>query len=141
MKSFYSCTDSGCTALVSQRMQHVLNAEMADRLGGTISFYVGEDNEFLARQYNLKARLAHAPKVDGIVFFRLQQFNYGKRFDTGFLREILAKGYETHFARENLSVRSVAELDTLYPTLYTFGFLNGGDGGPDAYRRLTARIR
>lgn len=105
-------------------------------MGGRIRFYVAEENEFLAKQYNLKARLTHSPDIDGIIYYRLQQFNYGDSFDYRMLLNILSSGYEVHFSREMISITEVKELEALFPTFYVFGFLNDDSSSASAFERM-----
>ncbi|MBI3497172.1 MAG: hypothetical protein HY058_07700 [Proteobacteria bacterium] len=127
MKKFFSVLDTGVMSLVTQPLQHTINVEMARRAGGKIMFYTGERFETLATHAVLKSKLGERPEIDGFVFFRLKQFNYGPDFNYEFLLDILEHGYETHFSRESFSLRSPAELDAFLPTLLTLELL--GDPG------------
>lgn len=134
MKSFYSWLDNGSLAVVPQRLQHLSNNDMAARLDGKVSFYSAEDSEFLDKYFTLGEWLAESPRVDGIVFFSLKQFTYSGRFDFSLLKSILARGYEVHFSRENLSLASLEALTTVFPTLYVYGFMYGS-GDPTIGQR------
>jgi len=137
MKVFYSSLDMMSAATMPSRLQHVVIGEMAARLGGTVSFYVAEDPAFMYEQYTLRARLALSPAMDGLIFLRLQQFAYGDKIDVAFMGEILDMGYEIHFARENLSIRSRAELKDCFPTLYAFQIHEGNTGENPLYLQHT----
>ena len=127
MKKFYSVLDSGVLGLVTQPMQHLVNSDMARRVGGKVIFYTQERLETLSTHSMVRARVAESPAMDGIVFFRLKQLCYGAEFDFAFLSELIERGYEAHFAREVFSVRSRAEFDAAIPTLMTFQYLNDPD--------------
>lgn len=120
LKSFYSVLDIGCTSVTSQRGQHVIIADMAQQRGGKITFYTAEDPQFIERQYTLRARIRATTGIDGIVFFRLKQFAYGSAFDFAFMRDLLKGGYSLHFAREQFSIETLAELGSAYDTIYAF---------------------
>lgn len=120
MKGYYSCLDIGCSDLVTQPIQHLVNGTMAERLGGRVVFYTAEDPETLATQLIIRDKIAENEAIDGIIFFRLKQFAYGPSFNFRFLRELLEMGREVHFAREALSLTNLADLDRTAETLLAY---------------------
>lgn len=121
MKSYYSILDLSCLPLLTQPMQHVLNADMAKNLGGEVIFYTAEDPGTLVSQRIMREKLKEKPKVDGFIFLHLKQFFYGDTPHFAFLKKIISEGYEVHFTREKISIRSEAELTNQFSVLYTYG--------------------
>ncbi|MQF95822.1 MAG: hypothetical protein FI731_09110 [SAR202 cluster bacterium] len=118
MKSYYACLDCAFVKYAPQPLQHMAVANKASTQGGEVSFYTLEDFGTLANQGVAKSKLAEKPRVDGIIFFTLRQFFYGG-LHMDFLKSILEQGYEVHFAREDISINSKEELDTMFPMLYS----------------------
>ena len=121
MKAYYSILDLSCLPLLTQPMQHVLNADTAKKQGGNVIFYTAEDPGTLVSQKITKAKLNERPDVDGFIFLHLKQFFYGDTPGFSFLQKILADGYEVHFTREQLSIHNEMELADQFSTLYTYG--------------------
>ena len=63
------------------------------------------------------------PLVDGVIFFTLRQFFYGGNLNLKTLNYILESGYETHFAREDISICSKEDLDRAFPMIYSTYYL------------------
>ncbi|GAB4169079.1 MAG: hypothetical protein OHK0024_04630 [Thalassobaculales bacterium] len=126
MKHFYSILDTGCSRLVTQPIQHLVNADMAQRAGGKVVFYTAEDVDTLKEHTILRSKLHEKPPVDGFVFFRILQFGYGGQLDFRLIASILAAGYEMHFARERFSIPSLAALDQAFPELKCYEHFNCG---------------
>lgn len=127
MKSYYSCPDTGFVKYAPQPMQHLAIADKAAKLGGRVVFYVPEAFETLASQGVIKAKVEEQPEVDGIVSFTLKQFGYGGRFNFQVLNLILQRGYEVHFARENLSIPDLETLEAAFPMLYATQIVTARD--------------
>jgi len=119
MKTYYSCIDIAFVRYVPQFMQHLASNSKAEKLGGKITFYTSEDFLTLQTHSAIKSKIKESSdKVDGIIFFTLRQFfNHGE-FNMKFVKEILAQGKEVHFARENLSITSLADLDRVFPIIF-----------------------
>ena len=119
MKSYYSCLDVAFVKYVPQRLQHLAIADKAGKLDGQVSFYTMEDFKTLSKQLSLRAKLEEQPPIEGIIYFTLRQFCYGSGLDLKMLRLILGKGYEVHFAREDISIPDLESLDQVFPMLYS----------------------
>ena len=109
---------------VPQGLQHILINDFAQKVGARLSFYSMENYFTLATQSILRTTLQGHPKVDGFVFFRLQQFAQSGKMNASLTHEILAAGYSLHFVREGLALNSVAELSSLHAALESFAFVN-----------------
>lgn len=127
MKAFYASLDLGCSALVTQALQHMAIGATAAAQGGRVTYYLTESPETLVHQTFLRLKLKEAIPIDGLIFFRLQQFLYGGAIDHRLLADILGRGIEVHFAREGLSLRTPADLDAAYPVLHTTELLRTSD--------------
>lgn len=134
MKSFYACLDTGFVKYAPQPLQHLAVADKARKLGGQISFYTMEDFNSLATQGAMRAKIEDKPAVDGVIYFTIQQFFYGGIFNLEFLKFILDRGYEAHFAREDLSIPTRESLDRAFPMLYSSRYLLERDGSRDYWR-------
>lgn len=120
MAEFYSYIDIAYVKHAPQPVQLLVNRAMAERLGGSIVFYFGEDVETVQNFAILQAKLRERPAVKGFIFFRLSQLLYGERINLEIVRTLIKSGYEVHFARENLSIRSIDDLKGKFSMLYTF---------------------
>jgi hypothetical protein len=123
MKTFLSILDSGCADIAPQNMQHLVIGDFARQLGGKVTFYTAEDFLTLSTQSVFKAKLSQKPEVDGMIFFRLQQFCYGGTLNYDILKQVLCEGYAVHLARERLSLTSLDDLidkfDILFGSVYS----------------------
>jgi len=127
MKSYYSCLDCASVRQVPQPLQHLAIADKADKLGGTVVFYTAEEFETLASQEIMRIKIGESPEVAGIIFFTLRQFGYGDGLNLEFLNSILQDSYEVHFAREDLSITNLAELDSCFPLLFAYDHVSRRD--------------
>lgn len=134
MKTYYSCTDTGFVKYVPQPLQHLALADKAAKLGGQVVFYTTESFETLASQGVTKAKVAEQPEVDGIIFFTLKQFGYSGRFNFQVLNFIVQRGYEVHFARENMSISDRETLEAAFPMLYATQYVNTRDEPRESWR-------
>jgi hypothetical protein len=112
---------------VPQPAQHALIANVAKSHDATIVFYTMEDDYTLETHEVLQAKLAESPAIEGVIFFRLGQFFYGKSPALVFLRSIVERGYEAIFARERLAIRNLEEFNAALPLILTCARLNGRD--------------
>lgn len=110
-KTFYSCLDVASIREVPQPIQHLANNRMAEQAGGEIVFYLTEDGYTCATHEVILARLKTSSHVDGVVFFRLGQFARGGQIHAGVMRDLVQKNYELHFARERISIRTLAQAE------------------------------
>lgn len=129
MKAFYASLDLGCSSLVTQSLQHMAIGATATQKGGRVTYYLTESLETLVHQTFLRLKLKEMMPIDGLIFFRMQQFLYGGSFDYAFLGEILGQGIEVHFAREGFSLLNPADLDRAFPVIHTTELLQTSDIG------------
>lgn len=129
MKSFYSCIDIGCSDLVTQPIQHLVNAGTAAGNGGKITFYTSEDPATLASQSVLRSKLHELRGLDGIVFFRLAQFCHSGQMNFALLQDIVDQGLEVHFSREGVSIFDRRDLNAKFFDLYLFDYIAAGNPG------------
>ena len=118
MRYYYACLDCAFVKYAPQPLQHLAVANKASKNGGEISFYTLEDFDTLSYQGAAKSKLAERPAVDGLIFFTLRQFFYGG-LNVKCRASILDQGYEVHFAREDVSIRTKDELDAMFPMIYS----------------------
>ena len=101
--------------MVSQKVQLLVMSKMAEDLGGKIVYYTAEDfYKTLASQAVIREKVNQKQKFSGVIFYRLQQFNYGDRFNFEMLEHILKSGYEVHFAQDIFSVYTLDEFHQNY---------------------------
>jgi len=134
VKAYYACLDTGFVKYCPQPLQHLAIGDKAKKLDGDVSFYTMEDFETLATQGIAKGKIEEKPAVSGIIYFTVRQFFYGGSFDLKFMRFILDKGYEVHFAREDISIPTAESLDELFPMLYSAQHLLERDEPRDSWR-------
>jgi hypothetical protein len=119
-KIFYSIVDIATQPLMTGKMQHVLNHDMAHRLNGKVAYYTSEDPDTAASQKITKSMLDAGLQVDGFIFLQIRQFCYGPTFNFSLLREFVEKGYEVHFTRESVSIIDMDDLEQKKELLYIF---------------------
>ncbi len=108
---------------IPQPIQHLANNRMAEQVGGKTVFYLTEDGYTSATHEVIQARLKTSSKVAGVVFFRLAQFAAGGRFQIDVMRRLVEQGYELHFARERVSIRTLADAEEAGRKLITFAWI------------------
>ena len=59
-------------------------------------------------------KLKRTPNLNGVIFFTIDQFCYGEKFNTELMLNIVKIGLSIHFARENISVLNLKDLKTKY---------------------------
>ena len=118
-KSYLSCIDVIQTHVLTQPMQHLVNADYARSIDGNVVFYTAEDP--LTRDVHAVVReCIRNARYDGVIFFRMDQFINGGKFNFPALDELTDAGLEVHFARESLAIRNRADLLNFFPELYCF---------------------
>ncbi len=117
-KAFYSCVDTASIRTMPQPLQHLAIGAMAERAGGKIVSYLGEEPYTLVSHEVLLARLKTSSPVHGVVFMRLAQFVRGDRIHIDVMRRLIEQGYELHFARERVSIRTLEEAREACRKLY-----------------------
>jgi hypothetical protein len=135
MKTFYSCIDATISA--PQPEQHLMIREKAKREGGAITFYGAEEYQAVASQPFIQWKLARTPGLDGVVFFTIHQFRRSGELNFPLLRALLGGGLEVHFARENLSYRTLTELNEAMPLLLVVDYVERRDRS-DSWQRFVA---
>ena len=118
MKSFYSCLDPFVTAPQSE--QHMLINQQAAKENGKIVFYGSEDFFVAQTQPFILFKLKRTPNLDGVIFFTINQFCYGKTFNLNLLCNILDLGISVHFAREFLKISNFEQLEDKYIELLAY---------------------
>ena len=110
-KNYITWLDLKIGSIVSQPMQRVLMENFAEKIKGKIVFELGEDTELGHLQMNFKNILEKKNDIDGFIFYRLEMFlDHKKSINYDLIRETLKKGYEIHFIRQNISIRSLLDL-------------------------------
>jgi hypothetical protein len=110
-KNYITWLDLKIGSIVSQPMQRVLMENFAEKIKGKIVFELGEDTELGHLQMNFKNILEKKNDINGFIFYRLEMFLDHKRsINYDLIRETLKKGYEIHFIRQNISIRSLLDL-------------------------------
>ena len=104
MKKYYSYLDTGMVQHVPQPLQHQTIHALAARLDGVIQFYYMEEFRTLKSQKLLRSKIPMMQSADGIIFFSIQQFCYGKSINVKLMSQILDLGLELHFVKENISL-------------------------------------
>ena len=134
MKSFYSCLDGSLPA--PQPIQHLAIRDRRQKAGGAVIFYGAEDVRTLATQPFIRLKLARLKEtgLDGVIFYRLQQFRYGSQFNFDLLLSILDLGLEVLFACEDLSIRNREEFQQWFPFLAAVDYGLRRDQGADWQR-------
>ncbi|MBM3546758.1 MAG: hypothetical protein FJX54_07385 [Alphaproteobacteria bacterium] len=110
-KTFYSCLDVASIKEVPQPLQHLANGRMAEQAGGQIVFYLTEDGYTRGTHEMVLARLQRSSNIDGVIFFRLTQFASGGGIQASVMRHLVEQGYELHFARERLTIRTIEQVE------------------------------
>lgn len=129
MKSYYSCIDNGFVRFAPQPLQHLAIADKAKKLDGRIVFYTAEDPQSLETHGVIRSKLKEQEKdIDGVIFFTIRQFFYGREFKYKILKTIHGQMKEVHFVRENISIFNQNDLDELFPLLYANQFVLERDG-------------
>lgn len=118
MKFYYSCLDSLLVA--PQAEQHYLIKRMSYKNDGKIVFY-GAEEYFVARsQPFILNKLKRTPNLNGVIFFTIDQFCYGEKFNILLMLDIIKIGLSIHFARENISVFNLKDLKKKYIEFFSY---------------------
>tara|TARA_Y100000590_G_scaffold466718_1_gene643055 strand:- start:383 stop:793 length:411 start_codon:yes stop_codon:yes gene_type:complete len=100
-KIFYACADILLPS--PQPEQGLVINKKAEMENGVIKDRIAEEFRTAENQYLLLDILKGKPGFDGIIFFTVYQFLYGKHFNLKLFNDIQNQNYEIHFARENFS--------------------------------------
>jgi hypothetical protein len=118
MKQFYSCVDVLLPAPFPE--QHELSKKKAVKEGGQIIFYGSEEYRVAKQQPFILGKLLRTPRIDGVVFFSIDQFCYGDKFNLKLLRDILRLNLSVHFAREDMSFDNIDDVEKVFITLTAY---------------------
>ena len=111
MKNYISWLDLTIGDVISQPMQRVLMEDYSKKIKGKIIFELGEDTEFGHLQLNFSEIIRKKSNADGFIFYRLEMFrDKKKKLKIQLLRQILKKGYELHFVRQNLPLKNMLDM-------------------------------
>ena len=124
MKSYHAWLDIGAGKVITQPMQRVLCQNFASKLNGKIIFELGEDVEFSKAKIQFKKMYTPDLKVDGFIFLGLEQFVKQKKLEINLMKDVLKKGYELHYIRQNLSFFSITDFKKSLNDLILFSDLN-----------------
>ena len=118
IKSFYCCIDSLRPA--TQPEQHIICENIANLNNGKIIFYGAED--VLATKYQpfIYDKLRRTPKIDGVIFFTIDQFCYENIFNIDLIEKIIDLKISIHFAREGISYFNLKEVKSDLPEIYSY---------------------
>jgi hypothetical protein len=100
-KKLYAYIDIGCMDKISQSIQLRIIKLFATENNAKIIFLTNEDINSIKTQMVLKSKIKESPKVDGFIFFSINQFCYGN-FNIEILKKILKKKYNLYFSKEEL---------------------------------------
>ena len=115
--NYYSCIDAKLTS--PQPEQHYLCNKKAIAENGRIIFYGAEDYAVHEFQPYILSKLSKT-SVDGVIFFTFSQFCYLNKPNIILILKLLKKKLSIHFARENISIYTKKDFDTLLPVLIAF---------------------
>lgn len=101
MKKIYSCIDIGSMNQISQSIQQRIIKLFASQNNCKIIFVTNEDIKSIKTQFFFQSKLNEKPKVDGFIFFSLQQFCYDG-LNIKLIKKILRLKYDLYFAKEEL---------------------------------------
>ena len=118
MKQFYSCIDALLPA--PQPEQHEVSRKKAIKEGGLIVFYGAEEYRVVKYQPFILEKLQRTAGIDGVVFFTIDQFCYGQTFNLKLLCDILKSKFTVHFAREDISLNNVEEVNKNFLILIAY---------------------
>jgi hypothetical protein len=118
MKQFYSCIDVLLPA--PQPEQHELSKKKAAKEGGQIVFYGAEEYRVVKHQPFILGKLLRTGGLDGVVFFSIDQFCYGDKFNLKLLGDILKAKFSVHFAREDISFNNIEDVNEKFITLSAY---------------------
>ena len=118
IKSFYCCIDSLLPA--TQPEQHIICEKIANFNNGKIIFYGAEDVLVTKHQPFIYEKLLRTPKIDGVIFFTIDQFCYENTFNIDLFQKIIGLKMSMHFARENISYFNLKEVKKDLPQIYSY---------------------
>lgn len=117
-RSFYCCIDSLLPA--TQPEQHIICENIANLNNAKIIFYGAEDVLVTRDQPFIYDKLKRTPKIDGVIFFTIDQFCYENTLNIHLIKKIIDLNMSIHFARENISYFDQNELKKDLPEIYSY---------------------
>ena len=103
-KKLYAYIDIGCMDEISQSIQLRIIKLFANENQAKITFLTNEDIDSIKTQLVFYSKLKESPKVDGFIFFSINQLCY-EGFNIKLLKKIFKKKYDLYFAKEELIFR------------------------------------
>jgi hypothetical protein len=100
-KKLYAYIDIGCMNEISQSIQLRIIKLFANENQAKITFLTNEDIDSIKTQLVFYSKLKESPKVDGFIFFSINQLCY-ENFNISLLNRIFKKKYDLYFAKEEL---------------------------------------
>lgn len=135
-KIFYSCLDLTVGRIASQAVQHLVIGQFAQLKGGTVTFYTGENVHTRYTHEVILGKVAERPKVDGFIFYRLNQLLSPSGPAVKVMRAILDSGYEFHCAMDKVSLLKPRDLDDFFPMLIATANADRRDPSRDYFEAL-----
>ena len=89
---------------ISQSIQLRIIKLFANENQAKITFLTNEDIDSIKTQLVFYSKLKESPKVDGFIFFSIDQLCY-ESFNMKLLKKIFKKKYDLYFAKEELIFR------------------------------------
>ena len=86
---------------ISQSIQLRIIKLFANENQAKITFLTNEDIDSIKTQLVFYSKLKESPKVDGFIFFSINQLCY-ENFNISLLNRIFKKKYDLYFAKEEL---------------------------------------
>ena len=125
MKNFVSWLDLTIGDIIYQPMQRTLMENYVNKINGKIIFELGEDAEFGHLQLQFSEIVREKRNINGFIFYRLEMFkDKNKKLKIKFLKEVLKKGYELHFIRQNLYLKKPEDLKKNINQILLFQSIN-----------------
>ena len=118
IKSFYCCIDSLLPA--TQPEQHINSENIANLNNFKIIFYGAVGVLVTRNQPFIYDKLKRTPKIDGVIFFTIDQFCYANSFNINLIKRIIELNMSIHFARENISYFNLKEIKSDLPQMFSY---------------------
>tara|TARA_Y100000389_G_scaffold202556_1_gene248174 strand:- start:2175 stop:2570 length:396 start_codon:yes stop_codon:yes gene_type:complete len=103
-KRLYAYIDIGCMDKISQSIQLRIIKLFAAENNSKIVFLTNEDINSIKTQIVFQSKLKESPKVDGFIFFSIDQLCYDN-FNISLLNKIFKKKYDLYFAKEEFIIK------------------------------------
>ncbi len=124
MKEYFFWMDSNIIRYIPQPAQRILAQHYIEKNNGKIVYYSAEELIATPKQLGLREKLTRTKEINGFIFFTIKQFGYQEEFDFILMKNMLNKGLELHFAREEYSILNLKELEEKFNWLYLYFYSN-----------------